>query len=212
MVWGTIGTELMMVVYDLRWMVIFSVVLILADFWWGYSESMKRKEDAKEKGSAALEDKYKWRKSRAVRRTANKVVDYLTYLIVGALFGLAITEPMDICDHVWTAAIGLGIGCACEIASIVGHIAYVKMGVEISLADAWRAIVRFLGRLIKVRRHEIGEAVEGLGRRNDDMGYGGYGEYGDYGGYNNGGMGDYVRHGEPGALPDEYDREQHMED
>lgn len=203
-VWGTIGSELLLVVYDLRWMVIFSVVLILADMWWGYSESKKRKEDAKEKGSAALEDKYKWRKSRAVRRTANKAVDYLTYLIVGAFFGLAITEPMDLCDHVWTAAIGLGIGCACEIASIVGHIAYVKMGVEISLADAWRAIVRFLGRLIKVRSQEIGEAVEGLGRRDDDMSYGDYSSN-----VGNEGTGDYMRHGE--GIPDGYDREQNLE-
>jgi len=161
--WGAIGQELIGVVYDLRYMVICSIALILADLWWGYSESRVRLSHAKEIGNATLQDKFKWHKSRAGRRTANKIVDYLTYLVVGALIGLAITEPMEICSHVWSAALGLGIGCACEIASIIGHIAYVKIGIEVSMVDAWRAFVRFLGRLIKVKSTEIGEAVEGLG-------------------------------------------------
>ena len=161
--WGTIGAELLSVVYDLRYMVICSFALILADLWWGYSESCMRYKRAKEAGSEYGMDKYKWHKSRAGRRTANKIVDYLTFLVVGALIGLAITEPMDICTHVWTAAIGLGIGCACEIASIIGHVAYVRMGVEISMVDGWKAFMRFLGKLIKVRSSEIGEAVEDLG-------------------------------------------------
>lgn len=165
--WGSIGSELIGVVYDLRYMVMCAAALIIADLWWGYSESHKRLEYAKELGNETLKDKYKWHKSRAGRRTANKVVDYLTYLIVGALMGLAITEPMEICSHVWTAALGLGLGCACEIASIVGHIAYVKLGVELSMIDAWRAFVRFLGRLIKVKSTEIGEAVEHLGDNYD---------------------------------------------
>ena len=162
--WGSIGAELIAVVYDLRYMVICSVALILADLWWGYSESKVRKAMAKESNDAVLIEKYKWHKSRAGRRTANKIVDYLTYLVVGALIGLAITEPMDICSHIWTAAIGLGIGCACEVASIIGHVAFVKLGVEISLVDGWKAFVRFLGKLIKSKSMEIGEAVEDLGR------------------------------------------------
>ena len=183
--WGSIGAELIGVVYDLRYMVICSVALILADLWWGYSESQMRKEMAKEKGDDALVEKYKWHKSRAGRRTANKVVDYLTYLVVGALIGLAITEPMEICSHIWTAAIGLGIGCGCEIASIIGHIAFVKLGVEISLVDGWKAFVRFLGKLIRVKSNEIGEAVEDLGRD---------------------------RHHHHHHEPDFYDEEQNMED
>ncbi|MBQ9532408.1 MAG: hypothetical protein IJR71_00375 [Prevotella sp.] len=163
-IWGSIGAELQMVVYDLRYMVICSIALILTDLWWGYSESKLRKREAEEIGNATLVEKFKWHKSRAGRRTANKIVDYLTYLVVGALVGLAITEPMDICNHIWSAAIGLGIGCACEIASIIGHIAYVKLGVEISLIDGWRAFVRFFGKLIKVKSQEIGDAVEDLGR------------------------------------------------
>lgn len=189
-VWATISAELLNVVYDLRYMIICSVALILADLWWGYSENHMRYERAKEKGDDLQKEKYKWHKSRAGRRTANKIVDYLTYLIVGALIGLAITEPMDICSHVWTAALGLGIGCACEIASIIGHVAYVKMGVEISMFDGWKAFVRFLGRIIRIKSEDIGEAVEDLGREH-------HGHHG---------------HHENYQMPDEYDQEQNLED
>lgn len=163
--WGSIGAELLAVVFDLRYMVLCSLALILADLWWGYRSARMHYDHAKDIGNETLMEKYKWHKSRAVRRTANKFVDYMTYLVVGALIGLAITEPMDLCTHVWTAAIGLGIGCGCEIASIVGHVMYVHMGIEISTVDAWRAIVRFVGRLIKVKSGEFGEAVEDLGRK-----------------------------------------------
>jgi len=163
--WGSIGGELLAVVFDLRYMIICSLALILADLWWGYRSARKHYEHAGEIGNETLKDKFKWHKSRAVRRTANKFVDYMTYLVVGALIGLAITEPTGVCTHVWTAAIGLGIGCGCEIASIVGHVMYVHMGIEVSTADAWRATVRFIGRLIKVKSGEIGEAVEDLGRK-----------------------------------------------
>ena len=156
------------VTYDLRYMVICSAALILADLWWGYSASKKMYEHACDINNETLKEKFTWRKSRAVRRTMNKTVDYLTYLVVGALIGLAITEPMDICSHVWTAAIGLGIGCACEVASIIGHVAYVKMGIEISLVDAWRVFVRFLGRLIKIKSAEIGDAVESIASESDN--------------------------------------------
>ena len=163
-VWGTIGAELISVVYDLRWMVILSFALILADMWWGHSETMKRFYEAKKIGNATLQEQFRWRKSRAVRRTCNKTVDYLTYLVVGALLGLAIFEPMEICSHVWTAAIGLMIGGGCEVASIIGHVAYVKFGIELKMVDAWKAFVRFVGRLIRIKSSEIGEAVEDLGR------------------------------------------------
>lgn len=163
-VWGSIGAELISVVYDLRWMVILSIVLILADMWWGHSETMKRFYEAKKIGNATLQEQFRWHKSRAVRRTCNKLVDYTSYLILGALFGMAITEPMGICDHIWTAALGLLIGGGCELASIIGHVAYVKFGIELKMVDAWKFLVRFVGRMIRVKSNEIGEAVEDLGR------------------------------------------------
>jgi hypothetical protein len=98
----------------------------------------------------------------------NKLIDYVSYLVLGALLGMGITEPMGICSHVWTAALGLGIGGGCEVASIMGHVAYVKLGVEVSLIDAWRATMRFFGRLIKSKSQEIGDAVEGIAKDSYD--------------------------------------------
>lgn len=167
-IWGSVGTELLNVVYDLRYMVLCAVALILADLWWGYSESRIRRNHAKEIGNATLEDKFKWHKSRAIRKSMNKLIDYVSYLVLGALLGMGITEPMGICDHVSTAALGLGIGGGCEVASIIGHVAYVKLGVEVSLIDAWRATIRFFGRLIKSKSQEIGDAVEGIAKDSYD--------------------------------------------
>lgn len=185
-VWGSIGSELISVVYDLRWMVILSIVLILADMWWGHSEAMKRLYEARKIGNATLQEQFRWHKSRAVRRTCNKLVDYVSYLILGALFGMAITEPMGICDHIWTAALGLLIGGGCELASIIGHVVYVKYGIELKMVDAWKTLVRFIGRLISVKSTEIGEAVEDLGRDG--------------------------HHGHHHHRPEIYDEEQNMED
>ena len=162
--WGSIGAEVVQVVFDLRHMILCAVALILADLWWGYSASKKHWCYADSIGNETLKEKFKWHKSRAVRRTMNKLVDYVTFLVLGALIGLAITEPMEICDHIWTAALGLGVGCGCEVASIIGHVAYVKMDAEISMVDGWKAFMRFLGRLIRVKSEEIGGAVEDLGR------------------------------------------------
>lgn len=165
--WGTIGSELMTVFYDLRYMVIGSLVFIAADFWWGYLENGKRREKAKEDNDTLLMEKLRWRWSKAVRRTASKVVEYMTYLFVGAFLGLSVTEPMEICSHVWTAAIGLGVGCSCEIGSIISHIAYVKYGIEIKPIEACKMCIRFFGRLIKIKSQEIGDAVESIANESE---------------------------------------------
>lgn len=137
---GTMGGEALSALYDLRWMLVFIVVLILADFWFGVSESIKKHEH--------------FRFSRAGRRTCNKAVDYLTYLLVGALLGMAIFEPLGWTDHTTTAAIGLGFGCIWEIDSIVGH-ACALHGVVNRFS-----VKRFLISLIKRKNEDVGEAVE----------------------------------------------------
>lgn len=70
------GGEAMSALYDLRWMLVLIVVLIASDFWFGVSESLHKHEN--------------FRFSRAGRRTCNKAVDYVTYLLIGSCLGLAI--------------------------------------------------------------------------------------------------------------------------
>ena len=136
----TMGGEALTALYDLRWMLVLIVILILADFWFGVSESIKKHEH--------------FRFSRAGRRTCNKAVDYLTYLLVGALLGLAIFEPLGWTNHTTTAAVGLGFGCIWEVDSIVGHVCALH-GIKYKFS-----VKRFIIALIKRKDKDLGEAVE----------------------------------------------------
>jgi len=166
--WSVFGGELVNVAYELRFMIIFTFVLILSDLWWGHSETMLRYSQAEKAGDKAGMEKYKWHKSRAIRRTANKFVDYSTYWLLGAFMGLAITEPMDWCNHLYTAAGALGVGCLAEIASIVGHVAYVKFGIEIKVKDVWRWLGRLIVNILKFKSKDFGNAVEQTINQNEN--------------------------------------------
>lgn len=137
---GTMSTEALTALFDLRWMLVLIVVLIIADFWFGLSESFYRHEH--------------FRISRAGRRTCNKLVDYITYLILGSVLGLAIFEPLGWATHVTTAAIGLGFGCVWEVDSIVGHVCALH-GVKNRFS-----VKRFIISLMKKKDNDMGEAIE----------------------------------------------------
>lgn len=137
---GTMGGEALSALFDLRWMLVLIVVLIVADFWFGVSESLHKHEH--------------FRFSRAGRRTCNKAVDYITYLILGSVLGLAIFEPLGWATHTTTAAIGLGFGCVWEVDSIVGHVCELH-GVKNKFS-----VKRLIIAIIKKRDADVGEAVE----------------------------------------------------
>lgn len=162
--WSVLGGEMVNTAFELRYMFLCSIVLISADFWWGHSESMKRYSEALLVSDSVGIEKYKWHKSRAIRRTANKLVDYVTYMLVGTFFGLAIIEPLGWGTHIYAAAAGLGIGCLAELASIIGHYFYVKFGVEVKLIDVWKFLWKLICRIaicfIKVKSKDIGKALE----------------------------------------------------
>lgn len=124
----TMGAEALTAVYDLRWMMVFIVWLILADFWFGVSASRKRGE------AFCL--------ARAGRRTCNKLVDYIAYLLSGAMLGLAVFEPLGIAGHIATAAAGLALGCVWEAESIVDHVCELH-GVKRRFS-LWRLLLRLL--------------------------------------------------------------------
>ena len=137
---GTMGGEALSALYDLRWMLVLIVVLILADCWFGVSESLRKREH--------------FRFSRAGRRTCNKGVDYLTYLMLGSVLGLAIFEPLGWATHTTTAAVGLGFGCVWEMDSIVGHVCALH-GIKNRFS-----VKRFIIALLKKKDDDVGEAVE----------------------------------------------------
>ena len=157
--WLTLGEEALSVLHDLRWMLILCVVLILADFWWGWAENSKRKHEAKTKRER---DKYRFRFSTAGRRTLNKVVDYITYLLVGCVIGLAVTEPLGLCTHTTSSAIGVGFGCLFELSSIAGHIAFVK-GINVKLN-----LKTLLVSIVKRKNEALGEIIDESIEKIDD--------------------------------------------
>ena len=149
--WALMGTEAMTALYELRWMLVFMMLLIMADFWWGCRELRMRRGKAE---AAAERERYKFHFSRAGRRTLNKVVDYLTYLLLGCVIGFAVTEPLGVASHVTTAAIGVALGCVFELSSIMGHIlATHDMRVRVD----WK---RFAVALVKAKSEPFADAVE----------------------------------------------------
>lgn len=135
------GSEAMSALYDLRWMIVAVIILIVADFWFGVSESLGKRGN-------------EFRFSRAGRRTCGKFIDYLVYLLIGCTMGLAIFEPLGIASHTTVAAVGLGLGCLWEVDSIVGHVCALH-GVENRFS-----VKRFIVSLLKRKYKDLGEAVE----------------------------------------------------
>lgn len=152
--------ECIQVATDLRWLIILAVVLIAGDFWWGWRECKMHRDEAK---TDAEKEKYEWHNSRAVRRTLNKIVDYTSYMLIGVVFGLALTEPWGICDHTTAAMAGMVFGCLCEVSSIFGHVAYVK-GIRIKID-----IKRMAVAIIRRKSEELAEVLdEGIEYVDDD--------------------------------------------
>lgn len=133
------GAELIGLLWDLRWLCLLAACLLIADLWYGISESRK-------KGITV-------RRSSAGRRTMNKAVDYLCYLMVGGILGMAIGEPLGV-NHIAVAAVSMLLACIWEIDSIYGHICYLR-GVTNKLS-----IKRLILSILKVKNKEIGEAIE----------------------------------------------------
>ena len=104
--------------------------------------------------SDSLKQDKPFRFSRAGRRTCNKAVDYLSYLLLGSLLGLGIFEPLHWATHTQTAAFGLGLGMIWEIDSIVGHVCSIH-GMKHPFS-----IKRFIIALIKRKAPDVGSAIE----------------------------------------------------
>ena len=103
----TIFVECTQIVFDLRWMILLGFMLIVSDLWFGIRASKYLNVNV--------------RKSRAGRRTLNKIIDYICYISLGAVLGKAIGEPYGLDPII--VAISVMILCYCfELDSIYGHI------------------------------------------------------------------------------------------
>lgn len=99
--------ELLDILYDIRWWLILALVLIIADLWFGIRV-------AKQKGVEI-------RRSTAGRRTLNKFIDYVLYIVVGTSIGMAIGQPYGFNPMIVSCTL-LALCYAFEVDSIYGHI------------------------------------------------------------------------------------------
>ena len=160
--WSVMGSEAIQAIHDLRWMIVLVVILIIADFRFGREESRMLHKQATEQGNDVLAKMTEFHLSRAIRRTCNKFIDYMTLLLVFCIFGLAVTEPYGLCSHTITAGMAVIFAYVCEIASIFGHILVLK-GIE-KPKFTWLSTGLFLGRVLasfaKTKSEDFGNALD----------------------------------------------------
>lgn len=144
---GTLG-ECTQILYDLRWMIVLAIILILSDLWFGVSASRIQGIEI--------------RKSRAGRRTLNKLVDYICYILLGAVIGKAIGEPYGV-DPI-EVSITLMILCYCfEVDSIYGHIC------EIHGIKKKYSIWKILFKLLTFKFKDLGEAFKDMAEQKNNF-------------------------------------------
>lgn len=133
--------EIRSVVFELRWMLVFIVAMIIADFVLGIIDSVvKRGED--------------FRFSRAGRRTMCKFIEYNSYLVLGFMLGIAILQPVGICSYTISSMCGLGLAIVFEFDSIMEHVCEIH-GIKNRVS-----IKRLLVGYIKKKYAAAGEIIE----------------------------------------------------
>ena len=133
--------EIKEVVFQLRWMLVFIVVMIIADFVLGIIDSVvKRGEE--------------FRFSRAGRRTMCKFIEYNSYLVLGFMIGIAILQPVGVCSYTVSAMCGLGLAIVFEFDSIVDHVCNIH-GIKNRVS-----IKRILVSIIKKKYGVAGDIID----------------------------------------------------
>lgn len=140
-----LGNELVTLLYDLRWAVALCASLIVADLWLGCRSASASGKEV--------------RKSRAIRRTANKFVDYIMYMLVAAMIGMVI-EQMGWWAHTQVALCGILLGCFCEIESILGHWAKLH-GYSFSIR-------KVILRLVRTKSEEVADIIDNELKKKED--------------------------------------------
>ena len=152
------GGELSGIISDSRWLLLAIFVCVAADFRYGWGESRLRYERARRKGDKVVMSQYRWRTSRAVRRTVNKLVDYVVWICVGVAIGMAVLAPLGVSYNYGglTAAV---VAILCEAKSFIGHFFYLH-GIRVEEKSVKGFLKAFVVAFAKRKNADIGEALE----------------------------------------------------
>ncbi len=152
------GQEVMYLLGEARYALLLLVILIIADFRFGRRESSVRYDDAKALGDTYLSAKYKWRTSRAVRRSINKLLDYVLFAVLGLFIGVQLLEPTGI-DRIWGTYGAVALVAYCELKSIFGHFLFLH-GRGLSPSGLSAFLARFIILFAKRKNEDVGNALD----------------------------------------------------
>ena len=94
----------------------------------------------------------KIRRSRAIRRTVNKFIDYMCWLLFAGVFAKAFAGPMGLSDTTVEAGVML-IACLSEVDSVFQNYAEAHGREKFS-------ILNFLVSFVKRKNNDVGKALE----------------------------------------------------
>ena len=152
------GNEFVQIIYDARWLLAVITLCVAADFWYGWSESRKRYEAARAKNDKIVMAQYRWRTSRAIRRTVNKLIDYIIWVSLGVFTGFALLRPLG-ADYMLGGIAATAIAIGCEAKSFIGHFFYLH-GISIEQKSVTGFLRAFVVAFAKRKNADVGEALE----------------------------------------------------
>lgn len=152
------GNEFVQIIYDARWLLAVITLCVAADFWYGWSESRKRYEAARAKKDKIVMAQYRWRTSRAIRRTVNKLIDYIIWVSLGVFTGFALLRPLG-ADYMLGGIAATAIAIGCEAKSFIGHFFYLH-GIRIEQKSVTGFLRAFVVAFAKRKNADVGEALE----------------------------------------------------
>lgn len=149
-------SEITQMVIDSRWIMIAVVFCCLLDFRLGCKDSAKHKEEADKAGNHVLSEIYRFHRSRAIRRSANKFVDYILLMLVSEAIGAAFLPYVGV-NYIYGAWAGGLMACGCELSSAGGHFLYIH-GVKIEKRNIKGYIMAFAKALaVTFARQKVGD-------------------------------------------------------
>ena len=156
-------SEITQMIVDSRWILVAVILFCVFDFRLGCKESEKRKKAADKAGNTLLSEFYRFHRSRAIRRSASKFVDYVLLMMVAESFGAAFLPYIGV-PYIYGAWAGGLIACGCELSSAGGHFLFIH-GVQVEKKNAKGYALAFVKALaVAFARQkggdQIGEAVE----------------------------------------------------
>jgi len=152
------GDGLVSVFIEAKYAIGFLLILIIADFRYGWGESNKRYLEAKATGDKRRMDLYKWRTSRAIRKSFNKLADFVIIIALGWFAGMALLEPIGI-SHKFGLFGASVILALCELSSIFGHFFYLH-GVKVEKKTISGFLKALVVAIAKRKDSDVGEAIE----------------------------------------------------